>query len=94
MSAQRGECRDLQCREYPTGLEDLLGHDHLGHQARNILAREGVTPEQLQSLPDARLLEFENFGRACLARVRAAVPAPPLVPASADSFSFRGGSPS
>lgn len=96
MSAGRGrECRDLSCREYPSELDDLLGHDRLGHQTRNILAREDITTrEQLAQVPDARLLEFENFGAGCLARVRSQVPAPAGVSAPPSDFAFRGGLPS
>lgn len=95
MNARGGECRNLSCREYSTELDGLLGHDRLGHQARNILAREDITTRgQLAQIPDARLLEFENFGEACLARVREHIPAPAATPAPRSDFTFRGGTPS
>jgi len=85
-------CRDYRCRFIPGELDDLLGHDRIGHQVRNLLGREGVqTREQLAAIPDARLLEFENFGVGCLARVRSRVPAPASLPASFPEFSISGG---
>jgi hypothetical protein len=74
-------CRNGSCRLSPTELDDLLGHDGVGHQARNALCRAGYrTREQVAALSDRQLLKIRKFGVMCLARVREAFPASQRVP--------------
>lgn len=70
-------CRYGSCRWAPSELDDLLGHDLIGHKTRNLLMRAGlVTATAVASKSDADLLALTNFGVACLARVRERFPAP------------------
>ncbi len=74
-------CRNAACRLFPTELDDPLGHDYVGHRARNLLCRAGYrTRAQVAALSDRQLLDIREFGATCLARVREAFPAPQRVP--------------
>lgn len=70
-------CAARACRDYPTELDDVLGHDQVGHLARNLLCRSGIsTVPELREMTDVQLLSIDKFGQCCLARVREKVPAP------------------
>lgn len=79
--ASAPSCRNPSCRQSPSDLDDLLGHDGVGHLARNLLYRAGYrTRAQVAALPDRQLLKIGKFGPACLARVRKSIPGPQRVP--------------
>lgn len=79
--ARAADCRNAACRLFPTELDDLLGHDGVGHLARNALCRAGYrSREQVAALSDRQLLKIRKFGSTCLARVREAFPASQRVP--------------